>query len=224
MEKMKKSKKIKAVIFDFNGTLFWDTKLHDDAWDMFLLTKGVQLSKQEKQTKIHGRHNEDILNNIFPGKLSKNDIEVYSIEKERIYREICVKTDMQLIDGAEAFFGFLQSINILFTIATGSEKVNVDFYFEHFKLSRYFDYSKVVYNNGKVRSKPHPEIFELALNKLNVKNSETLIFEDSEPGITAAKRAGAGEIIIVDSNNNDLSKWDYQKIKSFRELDFLIFH
>jgi HAD superfamily hydrolase (TIGR01509 family) len=223
MEKMKKSKKIKAVIFDFNGTLFWDTKLHDDAWDMFLLNKGVHLSKQEKQDQIHGRHNEDILNNIFPGKLTKNDIEVYSIEKERIYREICKKTDMKLIDGAETFFDFLQSENMPFTIATGSEKENVGFYFEHFKLSRYFDYSKVVFNNGKVKGKPHPEIFELAMNNLGIKNFETLIFEDSEPGITAAERAGAGKIIIVDSNQNDLSKWDYQKIKSFRELNDFIY-
>jgi len=28
--------KIKGVIFDFNGTLFWDTDLHNKAWDAFL--------------------------------------------------------------------------------------------------------------------------------------------------------------------------------------------
>lgn len=211
--------KIKAVIFDFNGTLFWDTKLHDDAFDIFLNEKGIQLTEQEKKDKIHGRHNEDIFNIIFPGTLTKNEIEVFSIEKEQIYRDLCSATEMQLMPGAIEFFTFLKSRNIAFTIATGSELVNVDFYFEHFQLAAYFDYTKVVYNDGKVKSKPHPEIFEKALIKIDAKSKETLIFEDSVPGILAAEKVGAGEIIIVDSNNNDLSQWSYQKIKNFNEVD-----
>jgi len=28
--------KYKYVIFDFNGTLYWDTHLHNEAWNRFL--------------------------------------------------------------------------------------------------------------------------------------------------------------------------------------------
>lgn len=215
--------KIKAVVFDFNGTLFWDTKLHDTAWDMFLDKKGLRLNDQQKRDKIHGRHNEDILNNVFQTRLSREDITAFSTEKEQIYRNICSVTDMQLMPGAIDFFNFLKSNHIPFTIATGSELVNVDFYFQYFHLDKYFDYSKVIYNDGKLLSKPHPEIFEKAFKTLGVKASETLIFEDSVPGIVAAERAGAGAIIIVDSNNNDLSQWNYQQIKDFAEVDRRIF-
>jgi HAD superfamily hydrolase (TIGR01509 family) len=215
--------KIKAVVFDFNGTLFWDTKLHDDAWDMFLAKKGMRLSEQGKKEKIHGRHNEDILNSVFRTKLTREDIETFSIEKEQVYRDICSETDMLLMHGAIEFFMFLKSCRIPFTIATGSERVNVDFYFEQFQLDAYFDYSKVVYNDGKILGKPHPQIFEKAFKIMGVKGNETLIFEDSVPGIEAAESAGAGIIIIVDSNNNDLGKWNYQKIKSFFEVDKSLF-
>lgn len=211
--------KIKAVIFDFNGTLLWDTKLHDDAFDIFLGKKGIQLNEQEKKDKIHGRHNEDIFNNIFSFKLSKEDITTSSLEKEQIYRDILSEADLPLAPGAIEFFNFLKSQNIPFTIATGSEIDNVDFYFKRYRLDKWFDYSKVVYNDGKVLGKPHPQIFEKALELMEVKSSETLIFEDSIPGIQAAENAGAGEIIIVDSNNNDLSQWNYKKIKNFAEVD-----
>ena len=210
---------IKAVIFDFNGTLLWDTKLHDDAFDIFLGKKGIRLSNQEKKDKIHGRHNEDIFNNIFPVKLTKEEIKAFSLEKEQIYRDICLQTDLPLAPGATEFFDFLKSRKIPFTIATGSERENVDFYFEHFQLNSWFDYSKVIYNDGNIKSKPHPQIFEIALNILGAQNTETLIFEDSVPGIQAAENVKAGEIIIIDSNNNDLSLWNYQKIKSFDEVD-----
>jgi len=38
--------KLKAVIFDFNGTLLWDTKLHDDAFDIFLEKKRDSLKRR----------------------------------------------------------------------------------------------------------------------------------------------------------------------------------
>jgi len=39
----------------------------------------------------------------------------------------------------------------------------------------------------------------------------------------AAEKAEAGRIIIVDSNNDDYSRWNYQKIKSFLEVDRALF-
>jgi len=51
----------RGVIFDFNGTLLWDTELHNRAWDEFLKKHNLKLSDKEKNEKIHGRNNELIL-------------------------------------------------------------------------------------------------------------------------------------------------------------------
>ena len=45
---------IKGVIFDFNGTLFFDTHLHNQAWDIFLKKHSFVLTDEEKNLKIHG--------------------------------------------------------------------------------------------------------------------------------------------------------------------------
>lgn len=215
--------KIKGVVFDFNGTLFWDTKLHNQAWDLFLAKNGIVLTNEEKNKKIHGKNNKDILTNIFFKPLSKSEIKQLTIEKENIYQKLCLQTNMELAPGAKEFLIFLRSSNIPYTIATASGIENVDFYFRHLALNDFFDRSKIVFNDGQIPSKPNPQIFQKAIKILEIQNDETLIFEDSIAGIMAAENANAGTIIIVDSNNDDYNKWDHQKIKNFNEVDRTIF-
>jgi beta-phosphoglucomutase len=214
---------IKGVIFDFNGTLFWDTHIHNRAWDLFLEKNKISLSDREKNEKIHGKNNKDILNLLFSNQLSDKEIDNLSAEKEKIYQEMCLQTDMRLAPGANEFLNFLTGLNIPFTIATASGPENVDFYFKHLRLNYFFDRSKVIFNDGNSLSKPHPQIFQKAMSILGLYSHETLVFEDSISGIKAAENAEVAEIIIVNSNNDDYSNWNYQKIKNFREVDIELF-
>lgn len=215
--------KLKGVVFDFNGTLFWDSYLHNKAWDIFLESHGIKLSDQEKNIKIHGKNNEDILNTVFNKLLSANQTNEYILEKEGIYQELCLKSDIRLAAGAMEFLDFLSKNNIPFTIATASGIENVDFYFEHYGLSRYFKQSEVIYNDGSFPGKPNPRIFQKAMRLLKLTGHETLVFEDSAAGILSAEQAGAGKIIIVDSRGDDYSRWDYQIIKDFSEVKKSLF-
>ena len=95
--------KIKGVIFDFNGTLFWDTKIHNKAWDSFLEKHNLELSDNEKNKKIHGKNNKDILNGLFQKELSTEEIKRFGEEKEKIYQELCLQLNMQLAPGAIDF-------------------------------------------------------------------------------------------------------------------------
>ncbi len=211
--------RIKGVIFDFNGTLFWDTNIHNKAWDSFLDKYKINLTDTEKNEKIHGKNNKDILNGLFSRQLSNGEIDMFSSEKEKIYQELCLQTDMQLAPGVKEFLNLLKERNIPFTIATASELDNIEFYFKHLELDSFFDKSKIVYNDGSIKSKPHPQLFNKAMDIMGFNKYETLVFEDSISGITAAENAGVSKIIIVNSNNDDYSNWNYKEIKDFREVD-----
>lgn len=209
-----------GVIFDFNGTLFWDTKLHNKAWDIFLTKHDLYLSDEDKFSKMHGKNNRDLFISIFGGQLSDQQIIDYTMEKELLYQVLCLNTDMQLAPGVTGFLDFLKDENIPFTIATASGKENLDFYFEHLPLSKWFEYDKVVYNNGKIKGKPDPQIYQTALSVINKKPGEVIIFEDAVAGLQSARNAQAGKIIVVDSNDDDYTDWaDCQIIKSFDEVD-----
>ncbi len=214
---------IKGVIFDFNGTLFWDTTLHNMAWDQFLEKNRIFLSDEEKDRRIHGKNNIDILKNMFARELSPAEMARMSTEKEDIYQGMCLKHKLGLAPGCVTFFEFLKKNKIPYTIATAADLYNIDFYFEHLHLGAYFDISKVVYSDGTIPSKPDPEIFLKALGILGLEANDVLIFEDSNAGIEAAENAGAGKIMIVDSNKSDYSKWKHQVISNFEEVDRALF-
>jgi beta-phosphoglucomutase len=108
---------------------------------------------------------------------------------------------LKLAPGVEEFLNFLTKKGIEFTIATASGIENVRFFFEYLGLSRWFDYSKVVYNNGIIKGKPDPEIFITAMKIMNAVPARTVIFEDSETGIKAALASKPGMVIHINSIN-----------------------
>lgn len=213
-----------GVIFDFNGTLFWDTPLHNKAWNIFLKKHDLHFSDDEFFQLIHGKNNRDIFISIFKRSLTDDQIKQFIHEKESLYQELCLQTDLALAPGVESFLDFLKNNNIPFTIATASGKENLDFFFEHLTISKWFDYDKVVYNNGKIKSKPDPEIYQIAMSVINKKPQEVIVFEDAVAGLQAAKNANAGNIVVVNSNDDDYNNWmDYQIITSFDEVDRTLF-
>ena len=214
--------KIKGAIFDFNGTLFWDTAFHDLAFDIFLGKHDLQLTDEEKRVKIHGQANPDIMRGIFGNQLSEKEIADYTQDKESIYRQLCIN-DLKLAPGAEDLFDFLKEKEIPFTIATSAGIENVSFYFENMNMNRWFRLDKVAYNNGTFRGKPFPDVFLAAAKKLDVLPEETIIFEDSIVGIEAAENAGAGKIYIVNSYGENYSRFAYDIITNFDRVDRKLF-
>lgn len=89
------------------------------------------------------------------------------------------------------------------TIATATVKENVEFYFKIFNLDRWFDFDKVVYDNGTFPGKPAPDIFQIASNKLNLQPKNCLVVEYAYSGILSAKKASIGKIIAIDPFNKN---------------------
>lgn len=169
---------IKGVIFDFNGTLFWDTDFHNEAWDKYLKGLGMEISDRDKDLHFHGKSNRDIFNFLFKREFSAEELDKVVEEKEGIYRDICSKKGINLAPGVIGFLEFLKNNRIPFTIATSSGWNNVDFFFSHFQLFKWFDPEKVIYDNGSFKGKPAPDIFLLAASKIGTPIENCLIFED----------------------------------------------
>ena len=102
----------KGVVFDFNGTLFLDTDLHNKAWDIFLKNHAIKLSDADKNKMLHGKNNRDIMKNLFGPDLASDVSTFYIQEKEAIYRDICSQSKRGLAPGAEDFIYFLKSKQI----------------------------------------------------------------------------------------------------------------
>jgi len=211
----------KGVIFDFNGTLLWDTQLHNIAWDNFFNLHGFSLSDEEKHHKMHGRLNKEIIAELFGDRLTGAEVERYGLEKEYEYQRLCEELeDFSLAEGVTELFQELKKESIPYVIATASGIENVDFYMRRLELGKWFSREQIIYNDGSMRGKPFPDLFLKAIQVLGLDSRDITIFEDSVAGIKAAETAGAGKIIIVNSNDSDYGVFGgrYPIIKSFREV------
>ena len=122
-----------------------------------------------------------------------------TLEKEATYRECCLEDPehFHLIAGAERFLDFLKAEGVDFTIATGSEYSNVDFYFEKFGLGKWFDRSRVVLDDGTFPGKPAPDGYLRAAKVLGRDPADCVVFEDSISGVRASHAAGVGQTVAI---------------------------
>ncbi len=216
----------KGIIFDFNGTLFFDSKKHLEAWREF--SKRVRpyaFTDEEMRKYMFGRTNEDILTYLMGRKPEKELVEKLGKEKEAVYREMCRKDakNTVLAPGAKEFLDYLAQNNIPRNIATMSEIDNVQFYIETFKLDKWFDVSKIAYADGTVKGKPAPDIYIKAANLINIKPKDCIMVEDALSGLEAAHKSGAGKVIAIASmEKTEIYKnipYVSQIIKNFDEID-----
>ena len=192
--------KFKGIIFDFNGTLYWDSPLHKQAWREYSkILRGTMFTDEEMVKHMFGRTNELIIQYLIGKQPSPETVQKYGDEKEELYRQMCLKDkeNFHLAKGAPEFLDYLKENHIPMTIATMSDKKNVDFYVKHFHIDKWFDMDKVVYSDGKIPGKPAPDIYIIAAKKLGLKPEECIVVEDALSGITAAKDAGIGKIIAI---------------------------
>ena len=221
---------MKGIIFDFNGTLFFDSDLHYKAWKVYSKKlRGKEFTDDEMRKHMFGRTNEDIIEYALGAKPDKEMLLKYAKEKEEMYRQMCISDKKRLVlaPGAINFLNYLKDNKIPRTIATMSEWDNVEFYFKEFHLSNWFDLDNIVYSDGKIPGKPAPDIYIIAADRINLKPEDCIVVEDSISGINAAKAAETGMIIAVASTENidTLKQMSYinQIIYSFGEIDKNIF-
>lgn len=206
---------IDGVIFDFNGTLFKDSKYHELAWQeiSYELT-GTKMSIDDIRHYSHGACNEAVIDRFTNQQLTKEENLFYSRKKEALYRQMVQQdaASAHLVEGAAKLFDCLMKKQIPFTIASASILENIDFFFDFFQLSRWFDLKQIIYDDGTYPNKV--PMFLDALKQLKCNKENTLIFEDSFSGYQSAKEAGFKKIIII---YDDLST-----VKEMQEFPYIL--
>ncbi len=193
-------KKIKGIVFDFNGTLFFDSDFHITAFRQIFPKLGApEPSREYVIGSILGRSNATIYAENIKADASDAETAEFAKEKEAIYFDLCLanKERFKLTDGAIELLDHLKAEDVPFTIATGSDRESVDFFFKHLGLAKWFDIEKIVYTDGTFKGKPEPDCYILAAEKLGIKAEECLIFEDGTSGIMSANAAKAAGVVAI---------------------------
>lgn len=189
----------KAFIFDLNGTIVNDMEYHFIAWNYIINNRlNGGLSEADVRKNMYGK-NAEVLRRVF-GKdhFSEAELKNLSEEKEQKYREVYFP-EMKLMDGLPSFFQQALNHNIRLSVATALESETTMQLLERLRILPYFEV--VITADDVTNSKPDPETFLLAAEKLKLQAEDCLVFEDSPKGAEAAQRAGMRVIALTTTND-----------------------
>lgn len=207
-----------GYIFDFNGTLFWDSDENREAWSMtFSRYRGTPITDEEFRL-LNGRTDEETVFFLAPDK-SSEEREAIAAYKESLYKELCIRKKLKLSPGAEKLLSYLSERKIPIAIASSAPRINMDWYIPEYGLTRFFAPSNIIAGRTDIPSKPDPAIFLLAASALGLRPEETIIFEDSESGVKGALASGAKSVIrIKEPGCSSITDPRVTEIDSFEDI------
>ncbi len=183
----------KAFLFDLNGTMINDMHYHIDAWHRILNNLGAGLSYERVKSECYGKNNE-LLERIFPGRFTEDEKNRMSLEKEKGY-QADYRPELRLINGLGDFLKEAAAARIKMAITSAAILFNIDFVLDGLNIRKYFPV--IVSAESVKESKPNPETFLLAAEKLGISPAECLVFEDTPKGVEAALNAGMRSVVIT---------------------------
>ncbi len=186
---------IAAVIFDLDGVIVSTDEQHYRAWKKLADREGIFFDRNVNH-RLRGVSRMDSLEIILEraeGSYTEEEKAALAAQKNGEYcRSLAGLTPEDILPGAMAILNGLKELGVRIAIASSSR--NARRILEGVGLADFFD--AVVDGTEIQRSKPDPEVFVKAAQKLDMPADRCLVVEDAEAGVTAALAAGARVLAV----------------------------
>lgn len=179
---------IKAVLFDFDGTIFDTNKLIIESWQEVFRT---MTGKEGDVDKIKATFGEPLLITMerwFPGE-SERLVNIYREYQKDIYFKM-----IEAYPGMPELIKKLKALGYMNAVVTSrltSSTINT---LEKFDLTKYFDV--IVTCDDTDKHKPDPEPALVALRKLGISADEAVMIGDSHFDVLCAQNAGVKAVLV----------------------------
>ena len=186
---------IKGVIFDMDGVLLNSEVLYQRFWLEALHYYGYPAEKEHilALRSLTGKNAELKLKSFFGDSL---DYEKVKNKRIVLMDEYVRKNGVEIKKGADEILPYLKGKGIKIALATSSPYERAQ---EHLGMAGLFKYFDQCVCGGMVKnSKPQPDIYLLASDKLGLKPCECIAVEDSPNGVRSAVNAGCKTVMIPD--------------------------
>lgn len=179
---------IKGIVFDLDGTLFETEYYQWQGWVVPLKKLGIELTK-EKYLDYAGKGGKQIEEELLRDYNLKIEKGSLLEQKKELLEKWFLTEKINLLPFAREIVEFFYN-NPQYKIAlcSGGSKEEVILKLKRNDFLKYFDY--ITTNDDVTRSKPFPDIYKKAVEKMGLKYEECLALEDTQYGVQSAKDAG----------------------------------
>ena len=211
---------IKAVIFDLDGVIVSTDDCHYRAWKRMADEEGIYFDFVINE-RLRGVSRMESLSIILEkaNKVYTEDEKIaMALRKNDYYREFIKElTPNDILPGVINILHSLKEKGI--KVAIGSSSKNCPMILQQIGLSNFFD--ATADGNDISKSKPNPEVFLLASEKLGMEPKDCLVVEDADAGIEAALSAGM-KVLGVGSASNNIKANLTSKSLAEVSIDFIL--
>ncbi|MBD1581496.1 HAD family hydrolase [Pseudoalteromonas sp. S16_S37] len=199
---------LRAILFDFDGTLVDSEALHFQSWMRVLAPWQVsydELAFCDEFSGVPTLKTAEILNQRH---ILNSQAHLLAEQKNRLFVDVATTMSPRLMPYAEEV---LKQANEHYIVAlvTGSTRAEALPVLKHYALDNLF--RCIVCKDDVVHPKPHPEPYCKALTQLGLKTSEAIAIEDTHTGLSSATSAGLQTIVVPNhhSKQQDFSQATY---------------
>lgn len=185
---------IRAVIFDMDGVLIDAKEWHYEALNRALAIFGHEISRADHLTTFDGLPTRRKLQMLSATEGLPPGLHGFLNELKQSYTMELVHTRCKPTFAHEYALSRLKALGLRVAVASNSVRATVETMMAKSGLARYLD--AMLSNEDVERPKPDPEIYLAAMRALGVAPGETLIVEDNENGIRAARASGARVLVV----------------------------
>jgi len=181
---------LKALIFDFDG-LILDTETPEYlAWKNIYQDYGFELPHDEwgKIVGGYGLSNFDAAEHLT--RLSQGRLDSASVRARHKSESGALIRAQTILPGVLELILEAKQLGLKLAVASSSDHKWVEKHATRLGVLHFFDEVICSDDVGAGRTKPNPDLFLTALNQLQVRKDEAVVFEDSPNGVLAANRAG----------------------------------
>ncbi|MBT2773704.1 HAD family phosphatase [Halomonas sp. ISL-60] len=180
--------KLRAILFDHDGTLVNSEPVHYRMWAHVLQRYGFTLSEQQYKTHYAGVPTPANAIDLVQRYGIDESPELLAEAKNAATREYLERQAFPLMPGVKEAISYFHSAGLKLAVVTGASANGVQTTLRVNELEHYF--SAIVSGDDVRASKPAPDCYLLALQQLGVSAAECLAIEDTQHGLEAAYQAG----------------------------------
>ncbi len=207
----------KTILWDMDGVITDSGSFHFAAWQEAFAKRGVKLSREDF-IRLFGAKNDYIIHSILGTDITQEDLTAMIEEKNKSFRRK-IDGNIKPLPGAIKLLDTIKKGNFKQALVTSAPKENIAMVNDELHLEGYFNC--IISGSDVAESKPNPQIYLKAAERLEAKPADCVVIEDSPLGVSGARTAGMRCLAVASTRPRQLLEQADMIVDSLEDVDLI---